>query len=174
MSRSGGRTVGVGGLVAVLALVCLGWALWATASADSGGGEGTRTGAGRTEDTRAGDPRAGDSRAAGVKVPCREALRFADQERLPSGAKGAACVMRHGIDTQYDIRFRIGRTDLDTWLAATYPDLELRTGCAQEDADRCGVLTLDPYADGGAVAVELTVRDEADGRTLVHYRPFDT
>ncbi|MGC5564123.1 hypothetical protein ACPYPG_14930 [Streptomyces sp. FR-108] len=176
MSRSGGRALGVGGLVAVLALVCLGWAVWATASAGSGSGdgEGTRAGGGRTEGARARDPRAGDPRVAGVKVPCREALRFADQERLPSGAKSAACVMRNGIDTLYDVRFRIGRTDLDTWLAATYPDLELRTGCAQEDADRCGVLTLDPYADGGAVAVELTVRDEADGRALVHYRPFDT
>jgi hypothetical protein len=107
-------------------------------------------------------------------VPCREALRFADQERLPAGAEDAVCVVRHGIDTLYDVRFRIGGTGFDTWLADTHPDLELGTDCAQEGADRCGVLTLDPYAEGGAVAVELTVRDEGDGRALVHYRPFDT
>ncbi|PSM40762.1 hypothetical protein C6Y14_25105 [Streptomyces dioscori] len=149
----------MGGLVAALALVCLGWAVWATASAGLDEGEGART---------------GDPRSAGVKVPCREALRFADQVRLPSGAKDAACVMHHGIDTLYDIRFRIARTGLGAWLGEVYPGLELRTGCVQEDADRCGTLTLDPYAEGGAVAVEVTVRDEGDGRALVHYRPFDT
>ncbi|MFD0305721.1 hypothetical protein [Streptomyces sp. NPDC127119] len=169
MSRTGGRAAGVGGLVAALALACLGWAVWATASGGPGEGEDARAGGVRTGDTQGGDPR-----VAGVKVPCREALRFADQQRLPSGAKDAACVVQHGIDTLYDIRFRIARADLDTWLADTYPDLELRTDCAQEDADRCGGLTLDPYAEGGAVAVELTVRDGSDGRALVHYRPFNT
>ncbi|MFD6284861.1 hypothetical protein [Streptomyces sp. NPDC060205] len=158
VSRTGGRAAGVGGLVAVLALACVGWALWATASGPDKGE----------------DARTGDRRTAGVKVPCREALRFADQERLPSGAKDASCTMRHGIDTLYDIRFRIARAGLDTWLADAYPGLELRTGCVQEDADRCGVLTLDPYAEGGAVAVEVTVRDGSDGLVLVHYRPFDT
>ncbi|MGN9817476.1 hypothetical protein ACTMUQ_19320 [Streptomyces sp. SD11] len=153
MPRTGKRTAGAGGLVAVLALTCLGCGVGETAPAVRDEGGAVRTAA---------------------KVPCREALRFADQERLPAGAKDAVCVAQHGIDTLYDIRFRIGRTDLDTWLADSYPDLELRTDCVQEDADRCGLLTLDPYAEGGAVAVELTVRDGSDGKALVHYRPFNT
>ncbi|MFE7074889.1 hypothetical protein ACFU96_32850 [Streptomyces sp. NPDC057620] len=169
MSRTGGRAAGVGGLVAVLALACLGWAVWATASAGPGEGEDARPGGVRIGGTRTEDPR-----VAGVEVPCREALRFADQERLPAGAKDASCVVQHGIDTLYDVRFRIPRTDLDTWLADAYPDMELRTDCVQEDADRCGMLTLDPYAEGGAVALELTVRDGSDGLALVHYRPFNT
>lgn len=155
----------MGGLVAVLASACLGWAVWAVASAglDGDGADG-RTGGGRAE----------DSWAAGAKVPCREALRFADQERLPAGAEDAACVIQRGIDTLYDIRFRIGEAGLDAWLTGAYPDMKLRSDCAQEDADRCGHVTLDPYAEGGAVAVEITVRDDGDGRALVHYRPFNT
>ncbi|MFH8467912.1 hypothetical protein [Streptomyces sp. NPDC017991] len=152
MPRTGKRAAGTAGLVAVLALTCLGCGAWETAPAVRDEGGAART----------------------AEVPCREALRFADQERLPSGAEGASCTMQHGIDTLYDIRFRIGRTDLDTWLADAYPGMELRTGCVQEEADRCGLLTLDPYAEGGAVAVELTVRDGSDGHALVHYRPFNT
>ncbi|WP_413755762.1 hypothetical protein [Streptomyces sp. MMBL 11-3] len=159
MTRTGRRAVRAGGLVAVLALACLGC------------GGGPTASDGREPSGRAGDA---GTRTGAKKVPCREALRFADQERLPAGAEDATCAVHHGIDTLYDIRFRIAGTGLDGWLAATHPDLELRTHCVQEDADRCGNLTLDPYAEGGAVAVELTVRDEDDGRVLVHYRPFDT
>ncbi|MEU9187116.1 hypothetical protein AB0D14_21760 [Streptomyces sp. NPDC048484] len=147
----------VGGPVAVLAvalaLACAGCGVGATASAERDEGEEAQTGA---------------------KVPCREALRFADQERLPAGAEDAACEMQRGIDTLYDIRFRISGTGLDTWLDDSYPDMELRSDCVQDDVDRCGLLTLDPYAEGGAVAVELTVRDESGGHALVHYRPFNT
>ncbi|MEU5697644.1 hypothetical protein [Streptomyces aurantiacus] len=159
MSRTGNRAAGVGGLVAVLAAACLGWAVWAVASSERHVGE---------------DARAGDARSRAVQVPCREALRFADQERLPAGAKDAACVMQHGIDTLYDVRFRISRTGLDAWLADTYPDMKLDSTCVEDDADRCGHLDLHPYAEGGAVALELTVRDESDGSALVHFKPFNT
>ncbi|MFE9682231.1 hypothetical protein [Streptomyces sp. NPDC006285] len=154
MSHTRKRAVAGAGLAAVLALACLGCGVGATAPAERAGG--------------------GDARGGGKKVPCGEALRFADQERLPAGAEDAVCVLHHGIDTLYDIRFRIGRTGLDNWLDGAHPGLELRTDCVQEDADRCGHLDLTPYADGGAVAVDLTVRDESDGRALVHYRPFNT
>jgi len=148
--KAGGR---VGGLIASLALAlgCVGCGVGAT------------------------NPERGEDRQTSAeKVPCREALRFADQERLPAGAREAACTMQHGIDTLYDIRFRISRSDLDVWLADTHPGLELRTDCVQEDIDRCGLLTLDPYAEGGAESVELAVRDQSDGDALVHYRSFDT
>ncbi|MDQ0779368.1 hypothetical protein QF026_007834 [Streptomyces aurantiacus] len=159
MSRTGKRAAGVGGLVAVLAAACLGWAVWAVASSERHVGE---------------DARAGDARSRAVKVPCREALRFADQERLPAGARDAACVMQHGIDTLYDVRFRISKTGLDAWLADTYPDMKLDSACVEDDADRCGHLDLHPYVEGGAVALELTVRDESDGSALVHFKPFNT
>ncbi|MFS8201481.1 hypothetical protein ACLVWQ_22660 [Streptomyces sp. CWNU-52B] len=166
MSGTGKRAAGVGGLVAALVLACLGWAVWATASAGRDDGEGARNGDGRSGNAE-------DARTAGAKVPCREALRFADQERLPAGAQDAVCVMQRGIDTLYDIEFRIARTGLDAWLTDTYPDMEVRSDCVEDDIDRCGNLTLEPYAEGGAVAVELTVRHESDGRELVHLRPFD-
>ncbi len=159
MSRTGKRAVGVGGLVAVLASACLGWAVWAVASSERHVGE---------------DARAGDARSGEVNVACREALRFADLERLPAGAEDAVCVLQRGIDTLYDVSFRISRNGLDTWLADTYPDMELDATCVEGDADRCGHLDLHPYAAGGAVAVELTVRDESDGSVLVHFKPFNT
>ncbi|MDT0436191.1 MULTISPECIES: hypothetical protein [Streptomyces] len=116
---------------------------------------------------------AGAERSGQDTVPCAEAMRFADQDGLPAGARDATCVSRGGIDTLYDVRFRIGRADLDTWLDDAYPGLRMSGTCADGTADRCGHADLHPYAKGGAVAVDLSVRYEGD-EALVSYRPFNT
>ncbi|MEU8718641.1 hypothetical protein [Streptomyces sp. NPDC048663] len=153
MTYNATKAVKVGGIVSILALALIGCGATATRSDNR---------------TRGGE------RISARKVPCQEALRFIDQKQLPTGAEDASCVAQDGIDTLYDIRFRIDATALRRWLAAAYPDLELRQGCVEADADLCGVLALQPHAEGGATAVELTVHDQNNGRSLVHYRPFNT
>lgn len=111
--------------------------------------------------------------ADAADVPCADALRFADQERLPEGARDAECTALRGIDTQYDVRFRIRREGLAAWLDEAYPEMSMSSTCADEQADRCGHLDLDPYAKGGAVGIDLTVRYEKGRDALVSFRPFD-
>ncbi len=110
-------------------------------------------------------------------VSCGEAMRFADQSGLPAGAYDAKCEVMSAQDTWYDVRFRITRPKLDTWLASAYPGMEMTSHCslAPETVDACGHLDLTyPYADGGAVAIEVTVDYEKKDTALVHFRPFNT
>ncbi|MFJ5227401.1 hypothetical protein [Streptomyces sp. NPDC088400] len=109
-------------------------------------------------------------------VSCKEAMRFADQSGVPAGASDAKCEVMGALDTQYDVRFRITRADLDTWLASAYPGMKMTSDCtgSAETVDTCGNLTLDPYADGGAVGIDLTVEYEKGDTALVHFRPFNT
>ncbi|MFJ1747671.1 hypothetical protein ACIOJD_15665 [Streptomyces sp. NPDC088116] len=109
-------------------------------------------------------------------VSCEEAMRFADQSGLPAGASEAKCEVMGAQDTRYDVRFRISRARLGTWLTSACPDMKMTSDCSgpPETVDACGNLTLDPYADGGAVAFDLTVEYEEGATALVHFQPFST
>ncbi|WP_372345851.1 hypothetical protein [Streptomyces sp. KL116D] len=104
---------------------------------------------------------------------CADAMRFADQKRLPPGAYDAKCSVRVWLDTQYDAEFRIGRPALRTWLASAYPDAELEPDCYPKSVDACTHVELNPAAKGGAMAIDIDVVYEKDGRALVSFRPFD-
>ncbi|MFH8533778.1 hypothetical protein ACH4GE_35825 [Streptomyces tendae] len=139
---------------AVLPLVCVSWAAWQVAA----------------------DP-AGDDRATrSQSVPCEEAMSFADRNGLPAGAYDARCEDAGALDTMYDVRFRIPRSGLDTWLAEAYPGLRMTSPCpgSPEHGGACGHVDLAPPADGGAVAIDVVVEYEKNDTALVHFRPFRT
>src|SRR3954452_7131408 len=69
----------------------------------------------------------------GESVPCSEAMRFADQDGLPTGAHDAKCKVWTWLDTEYDVAFRISRTDLDRWLASDYPSTQLESDYCSPD-----------------------------------------
>ncbi|WP_147286013.1 hypothetical protein [Streptomyces corynorhini] len=109
-----------------------------------------------------------------ASVPCEEALDFAGLRGLPAGASEAECVVAGALDTYYDIRIRVPRADFDTWLASAYPGTELTARCVDEEADACAGITLDPPAEGGAVAIDVSVEDGEGDTALVRLRPFNT
>lgn len=110
----------------------------------------------------------------GQPVSCTEAMSFADQSGLPVGAYDAKCQVRAWLDTSYDVRFRIGRTDLRRWMHSAYPGTELEpSSCPSDTADVCAHIELDPPAKGGAVAIDMAVEFEKGSTTLVRFEPFD-
>lgn len=111
----------------------------------------------------------------GVSVPCSEAMRFVDKDGLPTGAHDATCTARTWLDTQYDVAFHISRADLDRWLASDYPGTKLESGyCHHPDTvDACAPIELDPSAQSGAMAIDVSVKYEESHVALVHFAPFD-
>jgi hypothetical protein len=117
-----------------------------------------------------------DPTARTKPVPCKEAMRFADQSTLPPGAHDAKCEYIGALDTVYNVKFRITRINLNTWLASAYPDMKVASDCfgSQETVDACGHVDLAPYANGGATAIDVTVEYAKEDMALVHFRPFNT
>ncbi|MCQ4213533.1 hypothetical protein [Streptomyces longispororuber] len=137
--------------VSAVALACAGWVVWqviAFATTD--------------------DPFRTEQSAS-----CADAMRFADQKGLPAGAYDATCSVRVWLDTQYDAEFRIGRLALRTWLASAYPDAEWDPDCYPKSVDACTHVELNPAAKGGAMAIDIDIVYEKDGRALVRFSPFD-
>lgn len=116
----------------------------------------------------------GDPADESGQVSCAEAMRFADQRGLPSGARDATCADDGRQDRHYDVTFRINRSEFDTWLASAYPGTELSRDCSPDDVDACAHMQLTPPADGGAQAVDLSVQYETGHTALVRFQPFST
>jgi hypothetical protein len=105
---------------------------------------------------------------------CTEAMSYADQDGLPPGAYDATCHVEVWLDTEYDVRFRISRADLNSWLASAYPDTTLGSDyCYPDTIDACADIQLDPPAKGGAVAINVTVEWDGPTAAVVHFQPFD-
>ncbi|MET7778133.1 hypothetical protein ABZT28_20460 [Streptomyces sp. NPDC005388] len=84
---------------------------------------------------------------------CDDAMHYADQDGLPKGAQDAKCTVRAWLDTDYQARFTITRTDLDAWLKEAYPGTRLTSeNCSGTPVDVCAHIDLHPEAEGGAMA----------------------
>ena len=106
-------------------------------------------------------------------VSCAEAMLYADQSGLPTGAHDARCEVKTRLDTTYDVTFRISRPSLDSWLASAYPGTILRSVCYPDSIDACAHIELDPPAHRGAIAIDVTVEYEDANTALVELMPFD-
>ncbi|MFI6057500.1 hypothetical protein [Streptomyces sp. NPDC051286] len=106
------------------------------------------------------------------KAPCDEAMEFTGVP-LPAGARDQQCVTRVWLDTEYDVRFRITRKDLDAWLESEFPgtvlDSEFRIG----KGDTCAHIEFGDQRPSQAVAADVSVVYEGGGTALVHFEPFD-
>jgi hypothetical protein len=115
-----------------------------------------------------------DPRKHAEAVSCENAMHFADQEGLPDGAHNAKCTVLSWQDTEYTVRFTITRTDLNRWLKEAYPGTKPTSeDCWGEPADSCAHIELNPPADGGAVAINISVRYGKDSTAVVDFEPFD-
>jgi hypothetical protein len=115
-----------------------------------------------------------DPMSQAENVPCKEAMHFADQDGLPKGARDAKCTARSWLDTTYTVHFTITRTDLDAWLDEAYPGTRLTSeDCLGAPADACAHIELNPPADGGAMAIDVSVRYGKDSTAVVDFEPFD-
>ncbi|MFF3764995.1 hypothetical protein ACFYYR_13040 [Streptomyces sp. NPDC001922] len=109
------------------------------------------------------------------KVPCTEGMRFAGLDGLPPGARDSRCRMLSGIDTLYDVRFRIPRTDLTAWLERTYPHTKLTAdACLQHKADACAQFSPAPASGAKAHVIDLNVTYESGNSARVRFAPFTT
>ncbi|WP_432095365.1 hypothetical protein [Streptomyces sp. bgisy100] len=109
------------------------------------------------------------------KVPCTEGMRFAGLEGLPPGARDSRCRMMSGIDTFYDVRFRIPRADLTAWLERTYPDAKpTADACLQHKADACAQFSPTPGSGAEAHVIDLNVTYESGNSASVRFAPFTT
>ncbi|QDN75465.1 hypothetical protein FNV64_07460 [Streptomyces sp. S1A1-7] len=105
---------------------------------------------------------------------CEDAMRYADQDGLPKGAQDAKCTVRAWLDTEYRARFTITRTDLDAWLKEAYPGTRLTSEyCSGTPVDVCAHIDLHPEAEGGAMAVDLTVQYGEDSTAVVDFSAYD-
>ncbi|MGW2823229.1 hypothetical protein ACWC24_19910 [Streptomyces sp. NPDC001443] len=116
-----------------------------------------------------------DPMSRAESVPCEDAMRFADRDGLPEGAHDAKCTALTWLDTQYTVRFTIARTKLDAWLKESYPGTRLTAAECDGDpsAGVCAHIELNPPADGGAVAIDISVRYAANSTAVVEFAPFD-
>jgi hypothetical protein len=116
----------------------------------------------------------GDPMPQAEAVPCKEAMHYADQDGLPRGAHDAKCTVLAWLDTNYKVRFTITRTDLDAWLKKAYPGTRLTSeDCLGAPVDACAHIELDPPADGGAMAIDISVRYGKGSTAVVDFEPFD-
>ncbi|MFF2426297.1 hypothetical protein [Streptomyces mirabilis] len=105
---------------------------------------------------------------------CEDAMRYADQDGLPKGAQDAKCTVRAWLDTEYRARFTITRTDLGAWLKEAYPGTRLTSEyCSGTSVDVCAHIDLHPEAEGGAMAVDLTMQYGEDSTAVVDFSAYD-
>lgn len=102
----------------------------------------------------------------------RHALR--GPGRAAQGAQDAKCTVRAWLDTDYQARFTITRTDLDAWLKEAYPGTRLTSeNCSGTPADVCAHIDLHPEAAGGAMAVDIAVQYGKDSTAVVDFSAYD-
>ncbi|MCX4534215.1 hypothetical protein OHA79_22750 [Streptomyces sp. NBC_00841] len=106
------------------------------------------------------------------KVPCDEAMEFTGVP-LPAGARDRRCVTRVWLDTEYDVRFRITRKELDAWLESEFPGTELDPKFCAGEVDTCAHIEFGDQRPSQAVAADVSVVYEGGGTALVHFEPFD-
>lgn len=105
---------------------------------------------------------------------CEDALHYADQDGLPKGAQDAKCTVRAWLDTEYRARFTITRADLDAWPKEAYPGTRLTSEyCSGTPVDVCAHIDLHPEAEGGAMAVDITVQYGEDSTAVVDFSAYD-
>lgn len=106
------------------------------------------------------------------QVPCDEAMEFTGVP-LPAGARDRRCVTRVWLDTEYDVRFRITRKELDAWLESEFPGTELDPEFCAGEVDACAHIDFGNQRPGQAVAADVSVVYEGGGTALVRFEPFD-
>ncbi|MFV5992429.1 hypothetical protein ACNPQM_08245 [Streptomyces sp. NPDC056231] len=106
------------------------------------------------------------------KVPCAEAMEFTGVP-LPAGARDRQCKRRAWLDTEYDVRFRITRKELDNWLESEFPGTELDPEFCADKVDTCAHIEFGDQRPSQAVAAEVSVVYEGGGTALVRFEPFD-
>ncbi|MFB6784668.1 hypothetical protein ACFCX0_47345 [Streptomyces sp. NPDC056352] len=106
------------------------------------------------------------------QVPCDEAMEFTGVP-LPDGARDRRCVTRVWLDTEYDVRFRITRKELDAWLESEFPGTELDPEFCADEVDACAHIDFGNQRPGQAVAADVSVVHEGGGTALVRFEPFD-
>ncbi|MFE7324306.1 hypothetical protein ACFU8W_04860 [Streptomyces sp. NPDC057565] len=106
------------------------------------------------------------------KVPCDEAVEFTGVP-LPAGARDRRCGTRVRLDTEYDVRFRITRKELDAWPESEFPGTELDPEFCADKVDTCAHIEFGDRRPSQAVAADVSVVYEGGGTALVHFEPFD-
>lgn len=99
-------------------------------------------------------------------VSCGEAVRFLQADGLPEGAREERCTRGQWQTTWYTVDFRTPRAEAEAWLRASYPEAEVRQGCA--DAELCA--SPEVRGDGGhrlADQVGVEIGPEEDGLARV-------
>ncbi|MEV6683081.1 hypothetical protein AB0N09_40425 [Streptomyces erythrochromogenes] len=107
-------------------------------------------------------------------VPCKDAFAYLPAP-VPDGATNLRCRSRGFRDETYQVTFRMPQADLDTWVAASFPDRKppdenpfLLGPCKN---DLCVAVTRDRMdrSHTDATDIALTARHADDGTTLVYF-----
>lgn len=108
-------------------------------------------------------------------VPCEAAVRFIDQDDLPTGSAESSCTHAGFQDSIYTVDFVVDRQALQYWLDGLPGKPALaQQGCAAGTELCIDQVSFVPRAAGGADYAELDAELRLDGKLRVHLVAFNT